>query len=543
MNELTPLQGGGSRRRVAVSGIILAILIIVGAFSIFHWTVNRIYVKPGQSLQLRYKGPLIFGARKTAKAGHLAAEGEIGMLGELRGPGRHFYCPLWWERQIVDDIVIEPGHVGIATSKLGDPLESGEFLVDGDLGSTKQKGIVRKVFPPGRYRVNPYAYSFNIVKREVHGADTQEKHSGWVEIRTGYVGVVTNLANNPLTGAIKGIQEHVLPPGIYPTNGKEQQIDILEIGFREASVSVEKQRDRSGALIVDEAGEPLISEKAGGIAFPSSDGFAIHMDYTAIWGIMPDQAADAIRKFGNVDAVEQKVVLPQVESICRNSGSQYSAVELLVGEDRQKFQELTSDSFSKILTDKNVTLLYGLVRHIYIPKEVRQPIQTAFIADELKLTREQEQRTALEEGSLREAEKKVDLEAQRVEADTEKQFAERLAEGSKQGGETHAGTVKLVAAIDKGTAELEAQATIVRGEAEASARKMLEEAKAGRFVLAVEAFGTPQAYNDWIFASNLPDEIKLFLLYAGDGTLWTDLDDLGLRANFPLGEAPEKSKK
>jgi hypothetical protein len=530
-------------RILVVGALVGLILAAVGVFLLFHWTVNRIYVPPGKSLLLRYKGPLLFGSRKTAKEGHLAEEGEIGILGEMRGPGRHFYCPIWWDRQIVDDVVIEPGHVGIVTSKLGEPLPEGEFLVDGDLGSTNNKGILRKVFPPGRYRANPYAYSFQIVRREVKQEGDQRKHSGWVEIPTGYVGVVTNLADNPLTGAKKGTQDKVLPPGIYPTNGREQEIDIIEIGYREATVAVEKRRDGAGDLVRDAAGEPLIADHGAGIAFPSSDGFPIHMDYTAIWGIMPDQAPESIRRFGNVDAVERKVVLPQIESICRNSGSQYSAVELLVGEDRQKFQQQTSNSIKEVLAETNITLLYGLVRHIYIPKEVREPIQTAFIADELKLTREQEERTALEEGRLREAERRVELESERVRVDTEKQVAEKIAEGRKKVGETHAETTKLEAAIEKETAALEAQAKVVRGEAEASARKMLEEAKAARFGLAVEAFGDPQAYNDWVFASSLPDDITLWLLYAGDGTLWTDLDDLGLRANFPLRKGAAEPKE
>src|SRR5262249_11529265 len=41
----------------------------------FHWFVNRIYVPPGHSLLLRYKGPLLFGSRKTATPGYWAEEG------------------------------------------------------------------------------------------------------------------------------------------------------------------------------------------------------------------------------------------------------------------------------------------------------------------------------------------------------------------------------------------------------------------------------------------------------------------------------------
>ena len=473
---------------------------------------------------LRYKGPLLLGKREQAEKGHFAKEGQIGMLAKLRGPGRHFYCPIWWERTIVEDQVILPGQVAIVRSMIGNDLPEGEFLVDGKLSETKHKGILRKAYGPGRYRANPYAYEFQVVNEVRQKVGQQIKHSGWVNIPTGYVGVVTNLTAIPQKNQLAGIQSDVLPPGIYPINTKEQQIDIVEIGYRETTVKATLKTDENGDLVFDEAGEPQVVGDKTGINFPSNDGFPIYMDFTSIWGIMPDQAPHVVRTFGNVQAVENKVVLPQTESICRNEGSRYSAVELLVGDDRQKFQIETSAAFSKVLAEKNLTLLYGLVRHIYIPKEVRKPIQTKFISDELKLTRDQEQLTAKEEARLREAEKMVGLEAERVASETRKKVAERLAEGQKVVGETQAETTKLVAVIDRQVAELQAQARVVKGEAAAKAEQAQQEAKAQKFQLAVEAFGSGEAYNQWVFASNLPDDIKLQLLYAGEGTFWTDLD-------------------
>ena len=141
-------------------------LLILAAFAVvFHWTVNRVYVRPGQSLQLRYKGPFLYTAKK-AEQGQWAKENEIGVREMLRGPGRHFYCPLWWERKIVDDILIQPGQVGIVTCKLGDSLPSGQYLVDGEIGETNFKGILRKALAPGRYRINPYGYQAKIVGTE-----------------------------------------------------------------------------------------------------------------------------------------------------------------------------------------------------------------------------------------------------------------------------------------------------------------------------------------------------------------------------------------
>ena len=44
----------------------LTMALIAGVFG-YHWTVNRVYVPEGQSLMLRYKGPLVFGRRARRK--------------------------------------------------------------------------------------------------------------------------------------------------------------------------------------------------------------------------------------------------------------------------------------------------------------------------------------------------------------------------------------------------------------------------------------------------------------------------------------------
>ncbi len=526
-------------RYVQLTGsAIVLVLLVVGAFGVFHWTVNRIYVEPGHSLMLRYKGPLL-GAAEYAEAGQFAEEGQVGVLERLRGPGRHFYCPIWWERTIVPDQVVLPGHVAVVTSKLGDSLPPGEFLVDGDLDDTRHKGILRKVFGPGRYRVNPYAYEFQAIETQVERVGNQMKHSGWVDIPTGYVGVVTYLADDPALGKRAGIQEEVLPPGLYPINPREQQIDVVEVGYRECSIQVEKRLGADGQIALDAAGEPSPLPETG-INFPSNDGFEIHMDFSAIWGVMPADAAEVVRKFGNVDAVEEKVIVPQSESICRNNGSKLGAVELLIGESREEFQNAVSKEFEAILVDQGVTLLYGLVRHIYIPQEVRIPIQQSFVADELKLTRDQERETARTEAQLREEEQKVDLEAEKIRVETAKLVANVAAEGEKEAKEIGAETEQLVAAIDKQAAEIDARKTVQLGEAKAQAEQMQQEARAEKFQLAVDAFGTGSAYTKWQFAEGLPADIDLKLLYAGEGTLWTDLK--GITPTVPL-RAAEPAKK
>ena len=114
-----------------------------------------------------------------------------------------------------------------------------------------------------------------------------------------------------------------------------------------------------------------------------------------------------MRQFGTLKDVEQKVILPQIESICRLHGSRRGAVDLLVGDTREQFQNETSAELERVLTSKNLSLLFGLTRHIYVPKLVREPIQKAKIADELTKTREQEQLTAKAQADLTEAKAKV----------------------------------------------------------------------------------------------------------------------------------------
>ena len=532
-----------SKTFIAFISVCAVLLMLLGLG--FHWTINRQYVDEGESLMLRYKGPLIFGSRNQAETGMWAEEGQMGVLANLRGPGRHFYCPVWWERTTVPDVVIKPGSVGVVTCKLGGDLPTGEYLVDGDIGDTKFKGILRKVLHPGRYRINPYGYDVETVELQEFESGGQKKVAGWVSIPTGYVGVVTNLASHTPTSTTKGVQDKVLPPGLYPINGREQNIDIVEIGFRHSTIQMDVKRNAEGKVVVDESGEPMIDDDNTGIEFPSSDGFKMHIDFTAIWGLMPEQAPHAVRTIGNVDMVEQKIVLPQIESICRNNGSNYKAVQLLVGNEREVFQADSLAKFHGVLDEKQITLLYGLVRHVYVPKEVREPIQKSFIADENALTRTQQQATAKEEGAFRESEQQVELATETVSAETLKLVAKKEAGGKRTAEATRAETVKLVAAIDKETAELEAQAVEILGKAEQDGKRLEEEAKADRFRLAVQAFGTPNAYNNWFFATNLPDDVKLNLLYAGQGTLWTDMkgaqSNFGIRANISLDN--EKDKK
>jgi hypothetical protein len=525
--------------------LVVVALLLAGYVGIWQWMICRVEVPAGSSLLVRYKGPWPFGSTTQAPEGTLVkvVAGrplEVGILENMPGPGRHFYSPLEYETQLVPDQLIPPGKIGVVVSKIGKPLPEGTYLVD-DKGF---RGILRKVLTPGRYRINTYAFDVKIVDVDScaePATRVARKTGDPTLIPPGYVGVVTNKASDPVTGQDRGIQPQVLQPGIYFLNPEEKRIDIVSIGYSETSLTVEAKNGPDGSTntgtstaatnLIRDLGDRLGTSTADdpiyapgkGIEFPSSDGFPIHLDYTAIWGILPEQAPNVVRQFGTLKDVEQKVILPQIESICRMHGSRRGAVDLLVGDTREQFQIATASELERILTSKNLSLLFGLTRHIYVPKLVREPIQKAKIADELTKTREQEQLTAQAQAELTEAQAKVVFGEKRTQAETEKKVAEVGAEGEKRAKEIEATTEKLRAEIDAKTASIEAQTTRVLGAAKAQSVKLAKEARAERSQLLVKAMGGPDSYERYIFAEGLPADLRVGIFYAGPGTLWTDL--------------------
>jgi regulator of protease activity HflC (stomatin/prohibitin superfamily) len=552
-----------SRRRIERGLAVVAavgLVYLVGYVGIWQWVFCRIEVPTGYSLLLRYRGPWPFGTAPEAPEGTLAQTDsrgrplQIGILEAMPGPGRHFYSPLEFETELVKDTKIEPGKIGVVVSKVGKPLPGGTYLADEE----GYRGIRRKVLTPGRYRMNSYAYNVKIVDVDacVEPRTRGNRRAGDPAlIPPGYVGVVTNKTDDPRTKQTQGIQDKVLQPGIYFLNPEEKRVDIISIGYNETTLMVESQKagtsvfppspsdprgDRLGK--VTKADPTYVAGK--GIEFPSNDGFLIHLDFTTIWGILPQQAPEVVRQFGTLKDVEEKVILPQIGSICRLHGSKRGAVDLLVGDSREEFQNETSEELQRVLEAKKLSLLFGLTRHIYVPNQVREPIQKAKIAVELTKTREQEQLTAKAQADLTEAKAKVTLEERRTGAETEKLVAQLSAEGQKKAKEIEATTEKIKAEIDAKTATVEAQTTKVLGEANAGKTKLTRQAEADRFRQYVQALGGADAYNQYIFAEGLPSDLRVGVFYAGAGTLWTDLKGfeqtmLGkLASEAPAARAP-----
>ena len=310
------------------------------------------------------------------------------------------------------------------------------------------------------------------------------------------------------TGEDQGIQDDVLQPGIYFLNPEEKRVDIISVGFNETTQMVQT-RDGSGTGGLQQpAGHD--DRQGPGLRPRHRDRVPLQRrlpDPPGLHGDLGDPARPGPRRGPPVrHAQGRRAEGDPARRSARSAGStapSEGAVDLLVGDTREEFQTDTSEELETVLAPKNLTLLFGLTRHIYVPNQVREPIQKARIADELTKTREQEQLTAKAQADLSEAKAKVVQEQDRTKAETEKMIAQVTAEGEKKAREIEANTERLRAEIDAKTAIVQAQITKTLGEANAKTIELANQAEAERYRQYVQSLGGPDAYNRYVFAEGL----------------------------------------
>ncbi|KAB2889617.1 MAG: hypothetical protein F9K32_11975 [Desulfobulbaceae bacterium] len=542
----------------------IAVIAALAEF-VWLWGFCRFYVGPGEMAVVTAKNgaPLEPGQI-------LARSGQKGIQEETLGEGRYFLNPITHDVEILRAILVPPGKVAMVTSKVGTTLAEGNFIAE-----RGQKGIWHGVLGPGKYRMNPYGYQVDIVDA--------------ISIPIGYAGVVTSLSGEQAAGGQfaekgqKGVRRDVLQPGLYYVNPKEYKVDVLEIGinqvsllgrsggkvvtkarqlgqnealnelqsavlqkqeakrqdyFSRRSTASQMQKSLQGEQVDFEAGRapegiapaPLAEGEMNLtelVSFPSRDGFQISLDMTLEFELAPDAIAGIFRRYGDLPAVVDKIIMPQITSISRNKGSEYRAKDFIVGEGREKFQTDLTISLEQTLGAKGIKVYNALIRHVEVPDQIREPIQQASIAVEQDLTNKERQNTARKQAELNTELSLIKQRGEQVMQETEKIKAEIAADLQRQVAEIQAETLKKTAEIQKQTAAIAANRVRVLGEAKASALQKVEGEKASGLQMKTEVFRDPTAYARWRFADTLNPEVKLNIIHSGEGTLWTDLEKTG----------------
>ena len=269
------------------------------------------------------------------------------------------------------------------------------------------------------------------------------------------------------------------------------------------------------------------------VQFPSSDGFAIMLDMTVEFELMPEHISRIYMLYGDLPAVVSKIILPQILSVSRMKGSGYKAREFIDGEGRQKFQKEMTAELVKILGEKKILVRNAIVRHVEVPADILKPIQEASIAKEQDLTNQTEQETAKRQALLNTELAMVDQLRRETEQETEKITATIAANMKKDVAGIEAAAQLKVAEINLEAAKVRAEITRTKGEAEANAKFLVENEEALGAKRRAAVFKKPGTLADLEFVKNLNPEVAIRVLHSGEGTLWTDLKGAAVSVPTP----------
>jgi hypothetical protein len=574
-----------------VGGLLVFVALGIGLV----WGVCRVYVPPTKCLVLIRKT-----GRPLPPGEMIAGPGQKGILRETLGPGRYFFNPFVWDWELHNLVTISAGDpaawrqyyeeaasdvalpslegswpvVGILVNKTGAPSPTPSEVVD-----EGYQGIQRPVLTPGTYRINPYVLEVKPMLAtviplgccgvvtsqlgEMPGVETVEENSVGPdgEPVKGPPKVIQKLAE----AGQRGVQRNVLPPGIYYLNPFVQRVDIVQVGYNQISQQAvrgrmaknielvqtiqQQNRFQQNELAPQETSNTTNQEVDTHISFPSKDGFTIDIEVTVVWGRHPAHIAEMLNRFGDVEKIKQ-LILQHMRSICRNIGSDYDSTDFIRGEKRELYQHAVTETLRRVCRERDIEILIALIHNIEVhgqpgaekdQTDLRTTIQRGFIAHEQELTKQAQRETATIKAELETAKVSVEIAREQVAAGTRKRVAEIRAVGEKTAQETGAQRDLDVATIDKQIAELDAETMRLLGKANADVARLNYQADADGKRLMVQAFGSGEAYNLYTFAEGFtPESVRL--IFAGPGTLWTDLKGVQETAALKLLEHTDTPK-
>jgi len=497
--------------------------------------VVRIQDRAGRRYSTRQGGSGHFqGGVVTSKVGaelppgeFLAEPGQKGIWRTVLGPGKHRLNPYGYQIDIVDAISIPVGYVGVVTSLSGKQTTPDAFAGPGE------KGVRQDILQPGLYYVNPKELQVDLLEIGVNQVSLLGKTGGEV-ITKGQIAsqnaAMENLQKRALAEQMEKRMDYVAQQRAQEPAAEKPRLESnMMRGVPQAKQAMPAPPVASKPMLPMDASNVLSLNQF--VEFPSRDGFEISLDMTVEFELLPEHIAWIYQSYGDLPAVVDKIIMPQILSVSRLKGSAYRAKDFIVGEGREKFQNDLTEALGKTIEEKRIVIHDALIRHVNVPDQILDPIQQASIAVEQDLTNKEKQNTARKQaelntelGLVEQRRQRVEQRRQQVAQETEKLKAEILADQEKQVAEHRAEALRQAAEIEQQTALVRADKTRKLGQAQANTVAWVEGEKAKGFELKAAAFGDPAAYTLWEFANNLNKDVRVNILHAGPGTLWTDLE-------------------
>ena len=482
-------------------------LLIFGAavlFGIFYWTACRI--EPGSD----EIAILIHKTGKDLPPGEIIAteSDQKGIQLDVLPEGRYFRNPYSWEWKIEKITDIPAGKLGVQTRLYGKDLVEGRIIA-----GSGEKGILADVLRPGKYRINPYA--------------CQVEFFDAISIRPGHGGVVTSLVGDDLFSkevpasmrnnyvaapGYKGVQPKVLEPGTY--------YDKNPYMYSVAEVNLQSQR-------FEMSGEDAIN-------FLTVDGFTVHVEGTIEYALIPAQVAKLTQQVGDMDDIIKKIIMPLARGFSRIEGSKNPAKNYITGETRQQFQNNLDAHLKAKCLESGVAIRSVLIRNITPPDQIASVIRDREVAVQNARKIEQQIAQAKSQAELTRQEALAQQNKEKVEADT---AAIRAVISAKQNQQ-----VRLIAAhqdlevakLETAAAAAQADAMLLKAEAERKVIALGNEAAANVIANQVQAFSTGLNFARHEFYQKMGPQIQTIL--AGD-------DETGLGGLFRPFLTPTTSSK
>jgi regulator of protease activity HflC (stomatin/prohibitin superfamily) len=491
----------------------------------WQWEVERTEVGPGEYLVRIHRWGTDLGEDEIVAPD----DSYKGVMLDVLPEGRYFLNPIFWKTEVHKLVQAPPGKCLVLTRKFGTPL-SPERLADNDIlatesadGKTGERGIVRAVKMPGAHRLNPYAYSWELVNA-VEVADHQ------IGVRTLKVGKdPRTLPRGRDHGAYavpqgyRGVQQETERPGTYYLNPYVETITPVDVRSHRVEL-----RD---------------------IQFPSRDGFLLKPFVLVEYAVLPAMAPNVLVRLSDEgklhqddrtpqeqknNEILQKVILPHIRGYARIEGSNFDARDFITQagagnaravNNREKLQRALAEKVKPLCRKVGIDVRAVTLADLVPPAELAEQIslrELARVEQEKNKVRlgqyKAEQRLKGAEALKKRAQDLVQAETRLIQAKTQAQQTKEVAElQMKQDLEN--------ARLRLEAARKQAEAVLARGKADAAVIQLQNEAQVAGLKTAIQGFTSAQHYAQFqmmsklapslseIFASDESEFAKLFTTY------------------------------
>jgi hypothetical protein len=262
-----PPPQGSAAPLVFFLGAVLVLCAIVGV-PIFYYGFCQFNVPTGHMAVMTRKT-----GQDIPNDAELAPDANHkGLQKEVLAEGRHFRNPWVWDWEIVPQVEIPPGKVGVRIRLYGDDPPGGEVIA----WKETEKGVVPGVLQPARYPINALVAGQSRTRDNY--AEIIELHDA-VTVPAGFRGVVTNLAGpmpkdsntivlGPADKGKRGVEAQTLDAKTYPelSNPYLHRVQLVDCRSQRFNLSED-----------------------GDMGIPSKDGFWVVLDGIIEFRVMPEK--------------------------------------------------------------------------------------------------------------------------------------------------------------------------------------------------------------------------------------------------------------